>query len=199
MPAGQRVKGFFNVKSCGNQHRGGVFIQGLCLNSAEQRWVCMVQRTSKETKQHRRNQQSFEVKESPNSSPAAEQGGITDKNQRPLHPGATLSSGGREIPRGEQSHYFRVCKTPTLSRLGVTVSAPHPGNSRAHAAGNRARDSQRDMQPVGGFMYTSLSGISFFHRAPSPPSSHFNLNSLSGSQKRPIFTPSRTSAGPVMS
>lgn len=80
VPAGQRVKGFFNVKSCGNQHREGVFIQGLCLNSAEQRWVCMVQRTSKETKQHRRNQQRFEVKESPNSSPAAEQGGITDKN-----------------------------------------------------------------------------------------------------------------------
>lgn len=28
VPEGQRDKGFFNVKSCGNQHRGGVFIRG---------------------------------------------------------------------------------------------------------------------------------------------------------------------------
>lgn len=36
VPEGQRVKGFFSVKSCGNQHRGGVFMQGLCSSSAEQ-------------------------------------------------------------------------------------------------------------------------------------------------------------------
>jgi len=144
----------------------------------------MVQTPPKGMKQHRRDEQSFKLKEIPSFQPCSREM-ISPQQQipRPPHSGDTPNPGALAggMAGGEQSHYFRAYKAPTipsLSTRGITMSSACLCNYQSYfqrrqpmLQGTGLSICNRRCSQWGVLIYTSLSGILFFHRSLYPPSS----------------------------
>lgn len=147
-------------------------------------------------KQHRRNQQSSEVKESLNSSPAAKQWGTTDKTTGPLHPGATLSSGDWKYPAGSKPTVFGCVKGKLCH---IQAIPEHFKGWQPMLQGTELVTPSRTRSQWG--FHTHILVRNFIFPSGSFPSIlpfQFKFP-VRVPKKRPMLTPSWTSAGPVMS